>query len=311
MTVEISNILKYQNRGMIMKKKLKGFTLLELVIVMAIFSVISVGAMAMIRPAMQLFNKTASQEGASADIDNISRYIQDNLKYADRVNVYYGYGQTSVSDMLNTTVTNALPDLVYDESEKKYTKNYIAAKPLEFFKKYYYPKSADDTYFEDKYVKIMEIAQNGIVSIYTYSLKNFQEDTSNKFFNDVISKEYDFDILGVNTDGNINNDLTISVNISYNGVTKGTDGNKRELNQKSNIGICFVNIINRSEFNVIDELTLEDNQTFETDEYFNVENNKITSHPALAYKYFQPDVIDTEKMGNIYIIYTVPEIIIP
>lgn len=292
-------------------KKLKGFTLVELIIVMAIFSGIAVGALAMIRPAMQLFNKTASQEGASADIDNISRYIQDNLKYADRVNIYYGYGIESVGDMLDTTITNVLPDLVYDESEKKYTKNYIAAKPLEFFKKYYYPKSADDTYFEDKYVNIMEIAKNGKVTIYNYSLKNFNEDESKRSFNDVISKEYDFDILGVNTDGNSDNDLTISVQISYNGVTKDTDGKKRELNQKSNIGICFVNIMNRSEFNVIDEVTLENNQIFESDEYFNVENNKITSRPALAYKYFQPDVIDTEKMGNIYIIYTVPEIIIP
>lgn len=73
-------------------KKLPGVTLLELVIVMAIFSGISVGALAMVRPALQLHYKTAAQERAVAAVDTMARFIQDNLRYADKMFVFKGHG---------------------------------------------------------------------------------------------------------------------------------------------------------------------------------------------------------------------------
>ena len=72
-------------------KKFKGFTLIELIIVMAIFTGIAVGAMAMIKPVMKLFNNTAELEKSSADADNIRRYIEDNLRYANRLFNCVGY----------------------------------------------------------------------------------------------------------------------------------------------------------------------------------------------------------------------------
>lgn len=324
MTAEILNILKYQNRGMIMKKKLKGFTLLELVIVMAIFSVIAVGAMAMIRPAMQLFNKTASQEGASADIDNISRYIQDNLKYADRVNVYHGYDLTGVSGdkmvdkMLNTEITDILPVLTYNESTNTYEKTYTNAKPLEFFSKYYYDDSAE---CDGKKVNVMEIANDGFVTIYTYKFEyksngsvsnNFIESTS-------INREfYDDYIFSIDDDGwdLTPPNMTIKMNIEYSGVTKEDDGKIRKLNQEKKIGLTFFNINQRSTM-AVKEGYSEDSIT---DQWGNKDLSKEGSVcSASAYKNFSideknPDGTDNDdffKNGNTYIIYTVPEIIIP
>lgn len=324
MTAEILNILKYQNRGMIMKKKLKGFTLLELVIVMAIFSVIAVGAMAMIRPAMQLFNKTASQEGASADIDNISRYIQDNLKYADRVNIYRGYdltgvsGDKSVDKMLNKEITGILPVITYDESTNTYAKSYNNAKPLEFFWKYYYD-DADEC--NGKKVNVMEIDNHGIVTIYTYKFEsqpdgsvniNFDESTS-------INREfYDDYTFSIDDDGwrLIPPNMTITMNIEYNGVTKGNDGKTRKLNQEKKIGLTFLNINQRSTM-AVKEGYSEDSIT---DQWGNKDLTKEGSvRSASAYKNFSideknPDGTDNDdffKNGNTYIIYTVPEIIIP
>lgn len=304
MTAEILNILKYQNRGMIMKKKLKGFTLLELIVVMAIFSGIAVGAMAMIKPAMQLFNKTASQEDASADIDNISRYIQDNLRYADRVNIYYGYGETDISDMLVKDIENKYTKLEKDGDEWK--KVFYTSTPLQYFRDYYYSSSADYT---GKYVNVMEINGDGFITIYTYSLETGSE-INNTSINDEFYKDYVFNI----TDWKFSlPNLNIKMKIEYNGVTKGDDGKNKKLNQESEIGLTFLNISQRSEFNVIEREEAEDGDTIATDatDEYSINDNKISSRPASAYKFFSPDTLpDADNMGNTYIIYTVPEIII-
>lgn len=290
-----------------MKKKLKGFTLLELVIVMAIFSGIAVGAMAMIKPAMQLFNKTASQEGASADIDNISRYIQDNLRYADRVNVYYGFGQTSVSDMLGLTIPKALPSLTLEGNT--YKKDYIDKKPLDFFREYYY-NSADE--YKNQKIYIMEITGTGFINIYTYSLKTGIEVPDTKTsVNDEFYQDYSFSITGWDFSPP---NLTVSMDIEYNGVTKGDDGKNRKLNQENKIGLTFLNISQRSEYDVIERATAESGYTLATDaeDEYSLSGGKISSRPASAYKYFAPDTLpDAENMGNTYILYTIPEIIIP
>lgn len=294
-------------------KKLKGFTLVELIIVMAIFSGIAVGALAMIRPAMQLFNKTASQESASADIDNISRYIQDNLKYADRVNVYYGYGKTSVSDMLNTNISGKYTKIQKDGTEWK--KDTYESTPLQYFRDYYFSSSAD---YAGKNINVMEITQDGHVNIYTYSLETGNEvsgtitSISDAFYDKYIFSITEWDFSPPN--------LTITMNIEYNGVTKGDDGNTRKLNQEKKLGLTFLNIAQRSEFNVIERETVDSGDTIATDatDEYSISDGKISSRPASAYKDFSIKKKDSEgnpnpefKDGNTYIIYTVPEIIIP
>ncbi len=70
--------------------KVKGFTLIELVVVVAIFSIILFGAMQLIDPVSKIFNSTSNYETSAACVDNIKRYMEGSLRYADFVEVYEG-----------------------------------------------------------------------------------------------------------------------------------------------------------------------------------------------------------------------------
>lgn len=288
------------------RKCLSGFTLLELVIVMAIFSAIAVGALAMIRPAMQLFNKTASQEGAAADIDNISRFIQDNLRYADRVNIYSGYGEKDVEEMLKKNISDKYKHLEFDGS--KWESNYYDSSPLEYFRDYYF---ADTESYNNKNVNVMEITPDCHVNIYTYSLNDFSYVGETPINSDFYSGDHTIQITS--WDFPLPN-LTINLKIEYDGASKGSDGKKTRLEQESKITLTFLNVAQRSEYTVIERETIragEDVAALPTDEY-SQDGNVIKSRPASAYKLFKADPLpDPKDSGNTYIIYTVPEIIIP
>ena len=83
-------------------KKLKGFTLLELVIVMAVFSIIMYSAVQLLDPVSKFFVRSSNFENTTACIDNLRRCIEGNLKYADRVRVFadsrpYTYDETDLT----------------------------------------------------------------------------------------------------------------------------------------------------------------------------------------------------------------------
>ncbi len=68
-------------------QKLKGFTLIELIVVMAIFSIVMFGALQLVRPVSKIFTSTYKQESVSASTDNIKRYIESNIRYAEYVRI--------------------------------------------------------------------------------------------------------------------------------------------------------------------------------------------------------------------------------
>ena len=74
-----------------MKQKLKGFTLMELIIVMGIFSLIMFSVLQLLEPVSNYFVRSTNFENTTACVDNMKRAIEGNLKYADRVRVFYGY----------------------------------------------------------------------------------------------------------------------------------------------------------------------------------------------------------------------------
>ncbi len=74
-----------------MKKKiLKGFTLVELIVVMAIFSILMVGAMSLVGPVSKIFKHTNTLEKTYSYVNNIKDYLQDSLQYADNIWVFQG-----------------------------------------------------------------------------------------------------------------------------------------------------------------------------------------------------------------------------
>lgn len=70
------------------KKTLKGFTLIELIIVLAIFSVILALVMSFIDPVSDLMKKTSIKERTAAYSDNIGEYIDKSIHYAKFISIY-------------------------------------------------------------------------------------------------------------------------------------------------------------------------------------------------------------------------------
>lgn len=84
-----------------MKKKLKGFTLVELIIVLALFGLIMMSVVQLLNPVTKFFVRSTNFESTSACVDNMKRCIEGNLKYADRVRAYsmfYPYADVSPFD---------------------------------------------------------------------------------------------------------------------------------------------------------------------------------------------------------------------
>jgi prepilin-type N-terminal cleavage/methylation domain-containing protein len=93
--------LKYHHKeGKALKNTIKkGFTLIELIIVMAIFSIIMLGAMSLVDPVSTIHSRTSATEKTSAYAENIELYLKGSLQYADNLWVFQG----------------SLPDVEYGE----------------------------------------------------------------------------------------------------------------------------------------------------------------------------------------------------
>lgn len=83
------------------RKTLKGISLVELVVVMAVFGLIMSTALAMIKPVSDQYNTTAQFTSANASIDSISFYLESQLRYADRLWVYKNYKQGSTAESIS------------------------------------------------------------------------------------------------------------------------------------------------------------------------------------------------------------------
>lgn len=70
------------------KSKLKGFTLIELIIVLAIFSGLMVLIMSFIDPVSKQMTDTSIRERTASYVDNVSDYFDGSLRYAQFAKVY-------------------------------------------------------------------------------------------------------------------------------------------------------------------------------------------------------------------------------
>jgi prepilin-type N-terminal cleavage/methylation domain-containing protein len=70
------------------KVKLKGFTLVELIVVIAVFGLLLAAALNLLQPVSNVFRSTATYSSGSAMIDNVSKYVEDNLRYSNRLWIF-------------------------------------------------------------------------------------------------------------------------------------------------------------------------------------------------------------------------------
>lgn len=72
------------------KKKLKGFTLVELIVVIAVFGLIIAASLSLFSPALRIFQNANDYSASAGMVDNVRRVVEDNLRYANRMDVYVG-----------------------------------------------------------------------------------------------------------------------------------------------------------------------------------------------------------------------------
>lgn len=81
-----------------MKKILKGFTLIELIVVMAVMSILMLGIMRMMDPIRTTYVDSTYYESQRSTQNGIATYIGESLRYATKLGIYTG---TSASDLSN------------------------------------------------------------------------------------------------------------------------------------------------------------------------------------------------------------------
>ena len=70
-----------------MKKLSKGFTLVELIVVMALMGIVMAGAMALLSPTSRIANRIKSQNDEESIAIYVARYMSRELTYATKVEI--------------------------------------------------------------------------------------------------------------------------------------------------------------------------------------------------------------------------------
>ena len=93
-----------------MKNKLKGFTLVELIVSMALLSILMIMVGLMFRPIGRLFENTTNYTKDRYIIDEINEVIDSNLKFATNVMIVYDTRGLRTPDKEAAATAFGLPD---------------------------------------------------------------------------------------------------------------------------------------------------------------------------------------------------------
>lgn len=166
------------------KSKLKGFTLVELIIVMAIFGIIMLATMQLVDPVSKVMTKANVREANSSAVDNMKRYLEGNLRYANAIEAHMG----ALTDFDGT----ALAD---DTEANKMVSMKKAV--LNFAQQYYINKTDNNDKPFEGIIRVMEIdnKNGGRINEYEYKFKAGyvqwvpDEDSTSPTYKEFVKKE--------------------------------------------------------------------------------------------------------------------------
>lgn len=102
------------------RKSLNGFTLVELIVVVAIFGLLIAATLSFVAPSRKVYKNAAEYAGASSMIDNVRRVVEDNLRFANRMNVIVGPDLSGGEEVfIQTEVGNLRHKFHLDDSNRK------------------------------------------------------------------------------------------------------------------------------------------------------------------------------------------------
>ncbi len=89
-----------------MKRKIKGFTLVELIIAIALMAILMVMVGLIMKPISQVFADTSKYTEDRYVMDGMAAIIDENLKYADRI--VFIYDQDYLNDSMISTIAGEM-----------------------------------------------------------------------------------------------------------------------------------------------------------------------------------------------------------
>lgn len=95
-------------------KKIKGFTLIELIIVMAIISILMVGIMQMMKPIRSTFIDSTYYEMQRNTQNGMITYLTETLRYADNLGIYTS---GNVSNAITKFKSDVMKDASFDNKK--------------------------------------------------------------------------------------------------------------------------------------------------------------------------------------------------
>lgn len=222
------------------KTKFKGFTLIELIVVMAIFGIIMFGALQLIPPVMKMMVQSDVHEGGNAAVSSISNYLENELSTAEYL-----------------TATNEIPA---DNTAA------VASFVRNYYEGVLRTGSTVDSpsYGEGKvHVLLIDNNDNGKISKYVYDVKfdlgspgitldSYQEYAVNKAYYDNYQFElkcglYDnhtFDITQPSTYEELINNLSTKETVFS--IRARTNRNNTDYSFVTNATMSLINIFNRN-----------------------------------------------------------------
>ncbi len=176
-----------------MKRKVKGFTLVELLVVMAIFGIIMFGALQLIPPIMKMMVQADVHEGGNAAVSNISGYLESELSTAEYLWAY---------DSLPATTSVGVNEI--ELADKSRVREFVEL----FYEGVLRNGATVDSpqYGEGKvHVLLIDNTQNGKISEIVYNVRDFEigitdsdliyESSAEYAVNKAYYDNYDFEIL--------------------------------------------------------------------------------------------------------------------
>lgn len=88
-----------------MKSKLKGFTLVELIVVMAIMSLLMLGIMQMFKPIRTIYVDSTQYEAQRTAQSGVVQYITESVRYATDIGIYDETAASTASDAVDAFAT--------------------------------------------------------------------------------------------------------------------------------------------------------------------------------------------------------------
>ena len=145
-----------------MKRKVKGFTLVELLVVMAIFGIIMFGALQLIPPVMKMMVQADVHESGNAAVSSISGYLESELSTAE-----YLYA----SNVLPATTSVGVNEI--ELADKKLVRDFVTQFYEGVLKNGATATSPD--YGNGKvHVLLIDNTQNGKISEIVYKVRDFE-----------------------------------------------------------------------------------------------------------------------------------------